>query len=227
MPKQRGKPSQVNDERRPGKRNRKGNKKPGRAQIYGAAYGQLRRDISWLMSMVNVETKYIDVGGTYTLSGAWQLTLLNGLNTGVTSTSRTGQSVKWTGWEFKNYCTINATLPLPTSYRVVVFLDKQPNSTAPTATDVYSNGALSLRVVGNLDRFKVFYEEWFTLDPYSVGAQIESISRKVDFHTMYNTGNVGTIADINTNSFYLMAYSDAGVNFPSFSFSSRLCFVDN
>jgi hypothetical protein len=176
---------------------------------------------------VNVEEKYIDVTQTITLSAAWQLQLLNGVTLGNTSITRNGQSIKLSGWEFKLFLTINAANTAPQSARIVVFIDKQSNAAAPTATDVYPATSSSFRTVGSIQRFTILYEKWLVLTPSNVSGLIDSLSRELTNHVEYNTGNAGTIADIVSNSIYVMAYSDAGANFPALVTSSRITFIDN
>lgn len=221
---QRGKPSQVNN----GKNRRKPNKrKNNRWNNYANAGRQLVADVAALRSLINVEEKYIDTIQTITLSGAWQLQLLNGVTTGTSSVTRTGQSIKLTGWEFKTFLTINVTNTSPQSVRIIVFLDKQANATAPTATDVYPAFATSFRVVGSIERFQILYERWEVLTPSNVSGLIDSLSRKMSLHVYFNTGTAGTIADIVSNSIYVMAFSDAGANYPTLITNSRITFVDN
>ncbi len=221
--------SQVHNDRKKRKARTKprGRKKPGRMAIYGNAYNQLRSDVGYLMSMINTETKYVDSTNIQTMSGAWQQTLLNGLVQGTTSTTRLGQSLKATGIEFKCFVTMNAAATAISSYRVMIFMDKQPNATAPTTTDVYPAAAVSYRTVAYLDRFSIIWEKWAILDVEFPTGEIESFSKTLNFHEEFNTSNAGTIADITKNSLYIAFYSDAGSNFPSINWSVRYVFVDN
>jgi len=230
MPNERkGLKSQIkNDQRKNAARRKpKAKKVPGRMQIYGSAYNQLHSDVSWLLSMVNTETKYVDAGGIFAFTGAWQITLLNGLTTGTSSTTRIGQSIKLVGIEFKCFVTMNPLATAISSYRVVIVKDKQCNAAALTGTDVYPAGSTSFRTVSYLDRFDVIWEKWAILDVEFPTGEIEQFSKKVEFHVDFNTGTAGTIADITKNSLYMIVYSDAGVNYPQMHFASRVVFVDN
>ncbi len=222
--------SQVHNDRKNRKRKRRpqGRKKPGRMKIYGSAYNQLRSDIGYIMSMINVETKYVDIAPTTTvLSGAWQLFLLNGISQGVTANTRNGQSVKASGLEMKVFTTINPAATTVQSYRFVVFVDHQPNATAPTATDVYLAGPVTFRSVPYLDRFTIIWEKWAILDPETLSAEVEQFSRRLGWHEEFNAASTGLIGDITKNSLYFMMYSDAGVNFPTAVWNCRYVFVDN
>jgi len=200
----------------------------GRMQIYGSAYGQLKRDIGWLMSVVNVEDKYIDTAGPTTLSAAWQLFLLNGCVTGTSATTRNGQSIKLVGWEYKFFLTIDPASTTVQSARIVVFFDRQCNAAAPTpATDIYPATVASMRIVSQIPRYAIIYDEWIVLDPSSPSGVVGSLNRALQTHVEFNTTNGGTVADITKNSMYLMVLSDAGASFPVLVWSSRVVFVDN
>ncbi len=210
------------------RRSRAPRRKAGRMQIYGNAYGQLKRDIGWLMSVVNVEDKYLDVSGPTTLSGAWQLSLLNACVLGTSATTRNGQSIKIVAWEFKFFLTIDAASTAVQSARIVVFFDKQCNAAAPVpATDIYPATVASMRIVAGIPRFTIIFDEWIVLDPSTPSGVISSVSKALQTHVSFNTTNGGTVADITKNSMYLMVLSDAGASFPTLVWSSRVVFVDN
>ncbi len=221
------KPQVRNDKGKRKNRRRKGGRKPGRLAIYGSAINQLRRDVGFVMSRINTETKYIDTTALSTFTGAWTLVLLNGMTTGTSSVTRNGQSIKASGLEAKFFITMNSAATAIQSYRLVVFLDKQPNAAAPTATDVYPASSVSPRTVGYLDRFSVLWEKWAILDLEFPTGEIEQFSKGLSFHVEFNTGVVGDITDITKNSVYFMFYSDAGANFPSVRYYFRFTFVDN
>lgn len=222
------KKTRVQSDQQKKQRRKRQPRRRGRMQVYGAAYGQLKRDIGWLMSVVNVEDKYLDTAGPTTLSAAWQLFLLNGCVLGTSATTRTGQSIKMVAWELKWFLTIDAASTAVQSARIVGFLDKQCNAAAPVpATDIYPATVASMRVVAQIPRFTIVYDEWIVLDPNAPSGVNASISKSMQTHVSFNTTNGGTVADITKNSFYLMVLSDAGASFPTLVWSSRVVFVDN
>ncbi len=215
------------------KRSRRSNAKVGgraprgRVEIYGGAISQLRKDVGYVMSLLNVEDKYIDSGATTTLSAAWQLFLLNGCQLGTSSTTRIGQSVKLNSLCLKGFLTINAASTNVQSSRVVIFVDKQSNAAAPTATDIYPATVASQRVVSYLDRFTVLMDDWIILDPNAPSGELVIRSLPLGLHVSYNTSSAGDITDITKCSLYMMLLSDAGSNFPTFVWTNRVGFVDN
>lgn len=218
----------INTERgaRARPRRRRGKNPPNRMKIYGNAYGQLKRDVGWLMSVINVEEKHEDSNANGTaLSAAWQLVLLNGIAPGTSSTTRVGQSVKITGIEAR--FTLKIGSAASNTVRVVIFWDKSPNATAPAGTDIYGTGVLTPRVVGNLPRFLILYECRFCLDTLGPGIQADDFQRNLNMHEYFNTGTAGTIADIQEGAIYLMFICDTSATFPTIDYYTRVGFVDN
>ncbi len=202
-------------------------KRKSRLAIYGAAGSQLMRDVRYLMSVINVEDKYVDNSATATLSASWQSACLNALSQGTNSSQRLGQSVKVIGVEFRYTLANNAAATVPVNIRVVLVRDKQANTAAPTFTNIYPVDVTSPRVVGYLDRFKVDIEECSTLDNVGTQGQYRSHVFRDQWHILFNSGNPGTIADIITNSYYIGYVCDAAANFPSITYTCRVIFVDN
>lgn len=201
---------------------------PNRWQVYGNAASQLWRDVKYLKSLINVEHKYVDTTATTTSSTTPALVLLNALALGTPSTSRLGQSIKMTALYANIFWSINASAS--TTYtRMIIFKDMQPNAAAPAASDllVTTGSVLSPLVIGNARRFKVLMDIRKNLSIN--GTEIVKFKRfmKLFFHTRYNNQNNGTIADITTNSLYMLHMSDQATNTPSFSYSIRCRFIDN
>jgi hypothetical protein len=214
----------VNDAGRSNPRKRKSGK--GRMAVYGAAYNQLRSDVSHLMSMLNVEDKYVDNSGTTTLSAAWQTVLLNALAQGTGSSQRMGQSVKVVGIEFR-FTLYLAAAGTSSTTRLILFRDSQANAALPTVTQVFPVDVTAPRVVAYLDRFHIDREEVMTLTTSGDNAVHRTFTFNKSFHIDFNTANLGTIADIVTNSYFVAFVSDAAANFPVITYTSRVVYVDN
>jgi hypothetical protein len=204
------------------------NRPQGRMEVYGAAASQLGKDVKWLMSVVNVEDKYLDTTSSAASSSSWQYVLCNAISQGVTPSTRIGQSIKCVGIELR-YTILCATASTAfQTVRLMLFVDKQPNAANPGATDVYGAGVLLPRTVGYLDRFKVIHEITMAFSPISNnGIMTGSFIHKQDFHQEFNTGNAGTIADITRNSLFVGYYTDQGANQATVSFTCRYVYVDN
>lgn len=209
-------------------RGRGGGKRKSRMAIYGAAGNQLTRDVKWLLSVVNVEDKYLDISSSTVTAGTWTYVLLNPLSQGVTPNTRIGQSVKCVGLEVR--CTVfcNSASTAFQTVRFMVFKDKQANGALPGATDVYGSGVLTPRTVGYISRFTILFERTMCFSPTSSDGinSFDFITRQ-DWHQEFNTGNSGTITDITENSCYVGYITDQGALFPNVSFTSRYVYVDN
>ncbi len=200
---------------------------PTRLQIYGAAGKQAMRDLGYLRRFINTELHFNDVTASTTSTTTPALVLLNGLSLGDTASTRTGQSIKMDRLDFRFQLAVNAT-SIVNFVRVLVILDKQTNAAAPTAADLLvASTPLSPYTFGSQNRFVCLYDEVFALSTYGPGALTIASSLGANQHVIYNTGNTGTVADIVSNSLYMMHLSDQVANPPALSYYSRVWFVDN
>lgn len=203
--------------------------------VYYKAYSQMRRDLGWLMSVVNVETKYIDTlfnANTMT-NGIGNQSLLNGCQQGNTGSTRSGQSVKSQKVIMDFICAVGVTTPV--NCRVCLIQDKAANGAAITASNVfqaavdgasdYSTAQRNVATVGS--RVVFHYDFMFQLDTVQNTSRVIRTTIPLKFHTKYNTGNAGGVADISENSLYLLCLSSAGATQPTFKGSVRYEFTDN
>ncbi len=206
-----------------------------RVGVYGGAYAQMKRDIGWLLSVVNVEEKYIDTlfnGNTMTNAIGSQ-SLLNGVTTGNTSTTRNGQSTKCTKIIIDIIAQVGVTTPV--NCRFLLIKDSAANgatigvnSIFQAAVDGASDYTTSQRNVATVGvRVQFMLDTFFQLDT------VQNTSKRIkqvincNFHTRYNTGNAGTVADISENSVYWCGMSSAAATQPTFKGSIRFLFTDN
>lgn len=201
--------------------------KPNRWNTYGKAGNQLVRDVKFLMSVINVEDKYIDISGSGAAANTWNFVILNTMVQGTTPSTRIGQSIKWQGVEFRFSAVLNPLNTSPQLFRVILFVDHQPNAANATITDVYPTGVLAPRNVGYLQRFTVLKDLVFALSPSNNGASVFDYIATHSYHTMFNLTNGGTIADITKNAYYYAYITDAAANGATLSYYSRFVFVDN
>lgn len=204
-------------------------KKYGKTFTRGVgAVAKLARDVSYLRSVVNVEKKYIDNTNTTTSNGTAALVLLNGLSQGTTAITREGQSIKMSSIFFHGLWAINS-LASTTLARVMLILDTQANASVPAASDILvtPSAVLSPLTIGNGMRFKVLMDTRVSMSINGVEQIRRKRYMKCGFHVKYNTGNAGTIADIQTNSLYMLHVSDSNVNAPSFAYWIRVRYIDN
>jgi hypothetical protein len=206
-----------------------------RIGVYGSAMNQMRRDLSWLMSVVNVEEKYVDtLFASNTMSnGIGSQSLLNGMTTGNSSVTRNGQSIKMSKLKINIIATVGTTSPV--NCRFIVFLDKAANASTTgvssifqAATDGASDYALALYNVATIGlRIAFLLDVKFELDTVNNTRYILNRTINLGQHVRYNTGTAGTIADISENSLYFCALSSAAATQPTFKGAIRLTFTDN
>lgn len=220
--------SDTRQGRNRGRRNRRtGSSKPGRLQIYSQAGRQALRDVNTLRRFINTEMHFTDVTASVTPSTTPALVLLNGISIGDTASTRTGQSIKMDRSDFRFTLAVNTT-SVSNFVRVIVVMDRQTNATAMTIADLLVvSTVVSPYSFGSQNRFVPLFDETYALNVSGPGSITKVIGLNTNQHVTYNTGNAGTVADIVTNSVYLIYFSDQATNPPSMLYYNRLWFVDN
>jgi hypothetical protein len=178
--------------------------------------------------LFNVEDKYDDVNVATTVNSTGFVMLLNGLVQGTTVSTRIGDSVRFVRsvWNYSFTVSLAATT---TFVRLIMFRDSQPDGAAPNAfvNLLMSSSYNALYNPNYANRFYVYYDVIHALNSQSDQTIVKDGSTKMGFHTRYGLGNAGTVADISTNSYYLLAISDQATNVPNLSLNVRMMFVDN
>lgn len=157
--------------------------------------------------------------------------LLNGVATGSSATNRIGRRIVMKSLLIRYNVTLASTTTNSTPLRIVIVYDKQANTTAPSATDVFQTTAFSSPMnLANSRRFRVLYDKMHSCigdqGPESVaGEKYIKLNLPVEF----NTGSAGTIGDITSGSVYCFSASDGtlGVASPSTQGYCRIRFTDN
>lgn len=188
---------------------------------------------------------------------ASSLRLLNGLQVGAAANQRVGRKITIKSVQIRgemqhryDWDTDNAANQDNAGFigRLVLVWDRQPNKVAPIITDVMvSASGISLTNLDNRNRFQILWDKcWgspntFALAPsthatttnkqVSGGAICFKKYKKLNLTTIYNSGNVGDITDINTGALYLVAMSTANnTNAPAevcnFDLSCRIRFIE-
>jgi len=106
---------------------------------------------------------------------------------------------------------------------MIIVLDRQTNGAAPAAvTDILqANSTISPRSLSNRKRFKILWDKFFLLGGVLNGAGTGSqlpcqenfkiyMKFKKPIIEEFNTGVAGTVADIASNSIYLLSFSNQG-----------------
>lgn len=189
---------------------------------------QAASDLNALRRFINTEVHYLDTSATGTnITNGTVFALLNGMATGDTSTTRTGQSIKMDRLDLRFSLNGNVTA-VQMLVRVFVVLDKQSNGAIFADTDVLqATNVIAPYNVGNQNRFVIVYDDTFALSTGGPLNIVQTVRLPTNQHVDYTTAGGATIANILTNSLYLLFLGDQAVNFPTINYYARLWFIDN
>lgn len=169
-----------------------------------------------------VEKKVKDIAvATYPISTVGSFTLLNGLVPGTDFNNRIGRKVFLNSFYVRGFCrnsddgTGGSTSP-GDLWRMIIFMDMQPNGSAPAVTDLLVSASSASQLnMNNRDRFKVLCDKQYTTGPWTFlgsggyWASADGAShaikkyKRVSAETIYNAGTAGTIADIISGALYM------------------------
>lgn len=197
-----------------------------------------------------IELKYVDNLYSSQVDNTPDLYLLNVMPAGTNPNNRIGNKVNATSIQFRGTLISNSLALDPTQVRIIVFWDQQANGAAPPiegSTTAGTEGLLDVTVVTQpimapysmeaQKRFSILYDKTYTINP-QVGVPGDEensvvpvslyIKKKIQLSRVvkYDNAAGGTIADIQTNSLYMVAISDRATEVPTFTFGSRFIFKD-
>lgn len=183
----------------------------------------------------DMEYKCVDVAhGPSAVDTTGGLALINGCGRGDDLHERTGRRTTIKSIEIRGYNYVTTGSGTDQIHRVVLVLDKQPNGAAMTIAQLLNSAShLSPRNLENRARFQILSDKRWALNSDAAaepGARkVWKIYRRVNFPVTYNSGDAGTIADITTNSLYVVYIGSnaAGVTAGSIQFHSRIRYTDN
>jgi len=213
------------------RKGRKSYRKRGakRGQIYGAAAGQLWKDVKMLKDAINVEYKVRDAVATQNPSTTATTVLLNGLQKGDDYNNRDGRQVRWKSIQMYLRTQLHASATQSTM-RVIVFIDKQSSESSATGAgllDLTTASAVdAFRNLSNRKRFVVLMDKRVVVNT-DFPEKVTKWYKKIDMKTIYDDGDAGTVADITTNAIYALYCSDEATNVPAVVQNFRLRFIDN
>lgn len=187
--------------------------------------------VAKVISMLNVEKHYLNIAATQSpTTAAPVIQLINGLQLGNTASQRQGQQLKSTNINLRGKLSVNNSAVGGSSQaRIMLVYDRQSNGSVFSITDLLENGAVwSFRTMGYKKRFKVLADHTYQMvNNTNTEQQIVDLSAVLDLRTIYNTGNTGTISDIDTGSLYLVLISDEATYGPELQYQLRYRWVDN
>lgn len=193
-------------------------------------------DVTSIYKMLNTERKhvYTELAAVTPALSSPSIQLLNGLQQGLNGSQRVGEQVKFIRISMNlkvigGFSTVENTI-----CRIMVFIDHQPNKAAPTLPDLLEDVTypfMSFRNWKNRLRFKMLFDKKITLNKNGAnGVVVEQDSKEMDLITKYDgTANPPTIAQITSNSIYMIAVSDqtVGADLPLITGYFKLGYIDN
>jgi len=220
-------------------------KRYNRKKRYGGGMASKALGIArYVKSVMNVEYKDI-LTSIYTAvqldvlssSGFIPLTLLA---TGTTDQTRNGNSVLLKNLSIKGQLQLTAsTVPVASSTRIVVLIDKNPAGVTPALADVFSSTSFDARYNPNNmgSRFKILWDKKYnngficTTTPLTAPPLTHQISyfKKLHMHAKYDDTSA-VIASTTTGHIFAIAFNNIGPSsnvFVSATMSSRVSFIDN
>lgn len=207
----------------------------GKYLQYGSTVATIGKTVAMtakLAGLINIEFKqrYSNIGMSANQTGS--LALLNGLAQGTDNDQRIGRSIRMKSVQLLLTNTQNASAT-NSLLRYILFIDKQPTGVAPTVAELIStpgggSAYYGMRNLDNKKRFVILKDQWVTMNSGTnneIG--VFEYYKKLDMHTVYDSSNAGTIADISSNALYLLALSNEVANPVSVTGSWRVRFLDD
>lgn len=189
------------------------------------------------LSLLNPEFKFIDTFLNATLTHATpNIVLLNGCQRGDDINQRIGRSIRNKSLELRFRVAKNSASTASSEVVVcMLVLATDPKGVAPTISDILADTTLAGMTISprNLNNRKhiIILKRWcMPLGLVGTGGQINICKEKykeLNYHTIYDSDNLGTIADIASNALYFVSFSNTSANNPTIVMSNRIRFLDN
>lgn len=208
------------------------NKKKGgynkRFKTYSKCGSQLYKDVKMLKNLINVEFKVKDESFNVATDASGAFQLINGLTQGDDNSNRDGRQVRFKSIQMRGRVSRNASATQTRDrVKLVCFIDKQPNTAAPTWLSLYTG--TDVTAFRNLDwkrRYVILWEKIVNIDEDDPSKDWK-MYRKIDMKTVFDNSSSGLVSDITTNAIYIGYISEFGVNGPGMDIDTRVRFIDN
>ena len=154
-----------------------------------------------------VEFKAVDTSVNIACDTTGHVALLNGIARGDDINQRIGRKVVMRSMEVRVESYVTHNTGIDQNHRVLIVFDRQCNATALTVADVLTAVDInSPRNLTNRSRFKILYDNLHhlssTAEPGS--HKVIDMYRRLWLPVTFNSGDDGTVSDIQTGSLYLV-----------------------
>lgn len=185
---------------------------------------------SSLVSQIAPELKNVDVAVSLAANNGGAVLLLNGVAPGTALNQRVGRRILLRSLRYYLAASVTAATGVDQFHRVLVVLDSQPNGAALAAADVLDGGQSSQVNISNQLRFKILLDRRIYLNASGEPDSARLIDGSIGMNTVvqFNSGVAGTVADIATNSLYLVVLGSeaAGVTAGTVAGTTRVRYSD-
>jgi hypothetical protein len=200
--------------------------KPSLTDVAAKAYAAYQL-AQFVRGLVNAEVKTKDVTGSSTPGTSGSLIQLATIAQGDTAITRDGNSCRLKGIQIRGFATIGSSAT-DTYLRVLVVLHKFTNGNTPSVTDVLSTASnlspyASLKHAG----YDVLDDQTLILSSVDRTNAAYAFHSRLDVHQDYNSATGDAWSAINNGAMSLLLISSESTNYPAFTYSSRVSFIDN
>jgi len=205
------------------------------AKFAGDAYSvgeRALKGLNALRRLINIETKSIDVLATTAANSTPSVVYLSGIDQGVTSTTRVGNSLRLQQLAFDWLLTANSSATIPTYLRLIMFRDNENAGAAPAFGDLIVNSAVPYSsitpyTVLNLQRFGILMDECITLGLPAADSIKQGHYRSAhNGHVIYR-GVTSAAASAGDGSIWMLIVSNQPTNAPAFTYGFRMAYTDD
>lgn len=182
-----------------------------------------------------IELKQIDVyTGSIVADTTGALGLINGCIQGADRGNRIGREIFIRSIQITGLSSVTSATGLDQTHRVLVVYDSQPNGVALTVAQVLDvtgvNPTLALKNRDGLRRFTIIMDKLMRLNSNAEpgGSRSWRMYKRLSLPVRFNSGNAGTVADIDTGSLYLISLGSlaAGATAGALVATTRVLFED-
>ncbi len=194
---------------------------------YGKGAAILYRDVKYLKSVVNVESKVIDDTTSSTANTAGVITNISLIAEGSDYNERNGRRIKLQSLQIRGQLTQHASAT-NTSLRVIIFKTRNNQSAEPAVLDVlqFASENSMLNASDNQGSFTVVSDRTVHMSNVNSTNYGYNMYHKIQTHIDFS-GSAATEASIGRGALYALLISNEASNTPTVNFHSRIRFVDN
>lgn len=202
-------------------------KAPGRGAVYGAAAGQLVKDVKMLKGLINVEFKYLDtVGNAKSMTTSGNIDQLLLVAQGDGGSSRDGNQIRAKSLEL-NFNVTQHSSATASQARVIVGIQTDPEGNPPAWTDLMiSATTVAPRNLQNRHNFIILKDYVFPLAINGRRNAASQFYRRIDLKQLYN-GTGASIGSLKQGGLFIAYLANEATNTPTLNYYSRVRYLDN